>query len=134
MVRSYAPQATHLLIPPYPTYMLDPPTTRVTSVAGPRVQICKQLGGTIDDSELVHGMVFEKGAMKSAGGPTRVENAKVSAEDPCLSGIRLALCFFFQARREPRTASRVVAVRTFGIDFVVFLSAARTSHRLEAVL
>lgn len=40
-------------------------------------QICKQLGGTIDDSELVHGMVFEKGAKKSAGGPTRIENAKV---------------------------------------------------------
>lgn len=41
-------------------------------------QICKQLGGTIDDSELVHGMVFEKGAKKSAGGPTTIENAKVS--------------------------------------------------------
>lgn len=40
-------------------------------------QICKQLGGTIDDSELVHGMVFEKGAKKSAGGPTTIENAKV---------------------------------------------------------
>lgn len=45
-------------------------------------QICKQLGGTIDDSELVHGMVFEKGAQKSAGGPTRVENAKVSCLPP----------------------------------------------------
>lgn len=44
-----------------------------------RMQICKQLGGTIDDSELVHGMVFEKGAKKSAGGPTRIENAKVRA-------------------------------------------------------
>ena len=43
-----------------------------------REQICKQLGGTIDDSELVNGMVFEKGAQKSAGGPTRIENAKVS--------------------------------------------------------
>lgn len=42
-----------------------------------RTQICKQLGGTIDDSELVEGMVFEKGAQKGAGGPTRIENAKV---------------------------------------------------------
>lgn len=51
------------------------------SLGHPRVpdQICKQLGGTIDDSELVRGMVFEKGAKKSAGGPTRVEQAKVRA-------------------------------------------------------
>ncbi|CAM9407343.1 unnamed protein product, partial [Choristocarpus tenellus] len=41
------------------------------------VKICKQLGGTIDDSELVNGMVFEKGANKAAGGPSRIENAKV---------------------------------------------------------
>lgn len=54
---------------------LAPPSCPLLS--SPRDQICKQLGGTIDDSELVHGMVFEKGAKKSAGGPTRIENAKV---------------------------------------------------------
>ncbi|CAM9327175.1 unnamed protein product, partial [Laminaria digitata] len=47
--------------------------------------ICKQLGGTIDDSELVKGMVFEKGAQKGAGGPTRIENAKVGLIQFCLS-------------------------------------------------
>ena len=54
-------------------------------------QICKQLGGTIDDSELVHGMVFEKGAKKSAGGPTRIENAKVSVYIDSCCGFRVVL-------------------------------------------
>ena len=49
------------------------------------LQICKQLGGTIDDTELVDGLVFEKGVKKTAGGPTRVENAKIGLIQFCLS-------------------------------------------------
>uniref|UniRef100_A0A7S2V5I1 T-complex protein 1 subunit delta n=1 Tax=Fibrocapsa japonica TaxID=94617 RepID=A0A7S2V5I1_9STRA len=41
------------------------------------VRIVKQVGGTVDDSELVRGVVLEKGAKKTAGGPTRIENAKI---------------------------------------------------------
>ncbi len=41
------------------------------------VQIVKKLGGTIDDTELVEGIVFPKKAVHAAGGPTRVENAKI---------------------------------------------------------
>jgi T-complex protein 1 subunit delta len=42
------------------------------------IRIVKQLGGTVDDTELVPGIVFEKGANKgAAGGPTRVEKAKI---------------------------------------------------------
>ena len=41
------------------------------------VKIVKQVGGTIDDTELVHGLVFDKGAKKTAGGPGRIENAKI---------------------------------------------------------
>mmetsp|Transcript_6456 Transcript_6456/g.8748 ORF Transcript_6456/g.8748 Transcript_6456/m.8748 type:complete len:532 (+) Transcript_6456:157-1752(+) len=41
------------------------------------IKIVKQLGGTVDDTEMVNGMVFEKGAKKSAGGPSRIENAKI---------------------------------------------------------
>ena len=37
-----------------------------------------KLGGTVDDSELVHGAVFDHKAAKAAGGPTRVENAKIA--------------------------------------------------------
>jgi T-complex protein 1 subunit delta len=35
------------------------------------------VGGTVDDTELVRGLVLERGAKRSAGGPTRVENAKI---------------------------------------------------------
>uniref|UniRef100_A0A7R9U684 T-complex protein 1 subunit delta n=1 Tax=Pinguiococcus pyrenoidosus TaxID=172671 RepID=A0A7R9U684_9STRA len=41
------------------------------------IKLVKQIGGTIDDTELVHGLVFEKGAKKAAGGPTSFENAKI---------------------------------------------------------
>jgi len=49
------------------------------------IRIVKQLGGTVDDTELVHGLVFEKGANKAAGGPTRIENAKIAFIQFCLS-------------------------------------------------
>jgi len=49
------------------------------------IRIVKQIGGTVDDTELVHGLVFDKGAKKTAGGPTRVENAKIGLIQFCLS-------------------------------------------------
>ena len=39
--------------------------------------VCK-VGGTIDDSEMVDGLVLDHKAAKAAGGPTRIENAKVA--------------------------------------------------------
>ena len=42
------------------------------------VKIVKKLGGTVDDTELIKGLVFDKKASHSAGGPTRVENAKIA--------------------------------------------------------
>jgi T-complex protein 1 subunit delta len=41
------------------------------------VKIVKKLGGTIDDTELVDGIVFPHGASQTAGGPSRIENAKI---------------------------------------------------------
>jgi T-complex protein 1 subunit delta len=49
------------------------------------IKVVKSMGGTIDDSELVNGLCFNKGAAKSAGGPTRVENAKVALIQFCVS-------------------------------------------------
>ena len=49
------------------------------------IKIVKQVGGTVDDTELVDGIVFAQGAKKAAGGPTRVENAKVALIQFCLS-------------------------------------------------
>jgi T-complex protein 1 subunit delta len=41
------------------------------------IKIVRQVGGTIDESELVQGVVFNKGVSHAAGGPTRLENAKI---------------------------------------------------------
>jgi T-complex protein 1 subunit delta len=41
------------------------------------IRIVTKVGGTIDDSELVDGMVFAQKASKAAGGPTKVEKAKI---------------------------------------------------------
>ena len=43
------------------------------------VLVSKKLGGTIDESELIEGLCFvDKKASHLAGGPTRVENAKIA--------------------------------------------------------
>lgn len=49
------------------------------------IKIVKQVGGTMDDTELVHGLVLEKGAKHSAGGPGKIENAKVALIQFCVS-------------------------------------------------
>jgi len=42
------------------------------------IKVVTKLGGTVDDSELVPGAVFDHKAAKTAGGPTRVDNAKIA--------------------------------------------------------
>ena len=42
------------------------------------IKVVTKLGGTVDDSELVHGAVFDHKAAKAAGGPTRVEHATIA--------------------------------------------------------
>ncbi|XP_052179975.1 T-complex protein 1 subunit delta [Diospyros lotus] len=42
------------------------------------VKIVKKLGGTVDDTELIRGLVFDKKVSHTAGGPTRMENAKIA--------------------------------------------------------
>ncbi|RHN43837.1 putative T-complex protein 1, delta subunit [Medicago truncatula] len=43
------------------------------------VKMVKKLGGTVDDTELVKkGLVFDKKVSHAAGGPTRMENAKIA--------------------------------------------------------
>ena len=42
------------------------------------IMVCKKLGGTIDESELVNGLVFvDKKVSHFAGGPSRITNAKI---------------------------------------------------------
>ncbi|KAF1779688.1 GroEL-like equatorial domain [Phytophthora cactorum] len=51
------------------------------------VRVVKQLGGTIDDSELVEGLVFSKGFDKTAAATasSTIENAKIALIQFCLS-------------------------------------------------
>ena len=49
------------------------------------IQVVKKLGGTIDDTELVRGLVFTQKASHAAGGPTKVANAKIGLIQFCLS-------------------------------------------------
>lgn len=49
------------------------------------IKIVKQVGGTMDDTELVKGLVLENGAKHTAGGPSKIENAKIALIQFCLS-------------------------------------------------
>merc|ERR1719311_1278627 len=49
------------------------------------IAVVKKLGGTIDDTELVKGLVFTQKVSATAGGPTKVVNAKIGLIQFCLS-------------------------------------------------
>jgi T-complex protein 1 subunit delta len=50
------------------------------------IRLVEQVGGTVDDTELVQGLVLTKGASKSAAGaPTSMKNAKIALIQYCLS-------------------------------------------------
>jgi len=55
------------------------------------IKVIKCFGGTIDESELVDGMVFPKKAAHFAGGPTRIENAKIGLIQFCISPPKVIL-------------------------------------------
>jgi len=42
------------------------------------IRLVKKLGGTIDDTELTDGLVLAQNVIKSAGGPTKMEKAKIA--------------------------------------------------------
>ncbi|KIH87611.1 T-complex protein 1 subunit delta [Sporothrix brasiliensis 5110] len=42
------------------------------------IRVVKKVGGTIEDSELVDGLVLTQPVLKNAGGPTRIEKAKIA--------------------------------------------------------
>lgn len=49
------------------------------------IKVISKVGGTVDDSEMVDGMVFDQKAAKAAGGPSRVEKAKIALVQFCVS-------------------------------------------------
>jgi T-complex protein 1 subunit delta len=49
------------------------------------IQVKKKLGGTLDESELVEGLVMTNKVSRGAGGPGRINNAKIGLIQFCLS-------------------------------------------------
>eukprot|EP00921_Rhytidocystis_pertsovi_P021903 GHVQ01035051.1.p2 GENE.GHVQ01035051.1~~GHVQ01035051.1.p2 ORF type:complete len:547 (+),score=74.28 GHVQ01035051.1:262-1902(+) len=50
------------------------------------IRVVKKIGGTVDDTELVNGLVFtNQKVARRAGGPTRIANAKIGLIQFCLS-------------------------------------------------
>jgi T-complex protein 1 subunit delta len=49
------------------------------------IRMVQQVGGTVDDTELVHGLVLNKGSTKTAGGPSLMKHAKIALLQYCLS-------------------------------------------------
>jgi T-complex protein 1 subunit delta len=49
------------------------------------IRVIKKLGGTVEDTELVNGLVFTQKVAHTAGGPSRVTNAKIGLIQFCLS-------------------------------------------------
>ncbi|CCE61382.1 hypothetical protein TPHA_0A03040 [Tetrapisispora phaffii CBS 4417] len=41
------------------------------------IRLIKKVGGTIDDTEMIDGVVLTQTAVKTAGGPTRIEKARI---------------------------------------------------------
>lgn len=61
------------------------------------VRIVKKVGGTIEDTELVDGVVLNQNVVVAGGGPTRMEKAKIGIIQFQLSApkpdVRVCICF-----------------------------------------
>ncbi|KAF5101788.1 hypothetical protein D0Z00_000650 [Geotrichum galactomycetum] len=55
--------------------VIDPETA--TNVNLNDIRLIKKLGGTIEDTELIDGLVLTQNAIKNAGGPSRMEKARI---------------------------------------------------------
>ena len=54
---------------------IDPKTA--DNVDLKNIRIIKKVGGTIEDCEMIDGLVLNQQVMKSGGGPARMEKAKI---------------------------------------------------------
>ena len=55
--------------------VIDPKTADNVDLRN--IRVVKKVGGTIEDSEMVDGLVLNQQAIKSSGGPTRTEKARI---------------------------------------------------------
>ena len=69
--------------------IIDPKTA--TNVDLNDIKIVKKMGGTIDDTELIKGLVFpDNRPSHAAGGPSEIKNPKIALIQFCLSRKYLA--------------------------------------------
>lgn len=80
-----APPAAPLLAPACHPHNITQYTQHHTINHLPTNQIVSKVGGTVDDSELIDGLVFDQKASKAAGGPSRMEKAKIALIQFCVS-------------------------------------------------
>ncbi|RAQ55683.1 T-complex protein 1 subunit delta [Aspergillus flavus] len=55
--------------------VVDPKTAENVDLRN--IRIVKKVGGTIEDSEMIDGLVLNQSVIKSSGGPTRIEKARI---------------------------------------------------------
>ena len=70
------------------------------------IRVVKKVGGTIEDTELVDGVVLNQNVVTTVGGPTRIEKAKIgliqfqlSAPKPDVRPYQYSAASLFQYRR-----------------------------------
>jgi T-complex protein 1 subunit delta len=56
-------------------HVIDPLVA--TNVDLKAIRVVQKVGGTIDDTELINGLVLSQEVLKNAGGPTRIEKARI---------------------------------------------------------
>ncbi|GAB4861002.1 T-complex protein 1 subunit delta [Ancistrocladus abbreviatus] len=87
LIKSASTSLNSKVVSQYSTLLAPLAVDSVLSVVDPAkpdmvdirdIKIVKKIGGTVDDTEMVKGLVFDKKVSHSAGGPTRLENAKVA--------------------------------------------------------
>jgi T-complex protein 1 subunit delta len=61
------------------------------------IRIIKKVGGTIEDSEMVDGLVLQQPVIKSSGGPTRIEKARIGLIQFQLSPPKPDVCTFSES-------------------------------------
>ncbi|AOA64094.1 Cytosolic chaperonin Cct ring complex subunit delta [Komagataella phaffii CBS 7435] len=70
-------QHSHILAPLAVDSVLKVSNEYANNVDLNDIKLFKKVGGTIDDTEVVNGLVITQNVVKSANGPTRMEKAKI---------------------------------------------------------
>ena len=66
------------------------------------IRIVKKVGGTIEDTELIDGVVLHQNVIVAAGGPTRMEKAKIAIIQFQLSAPKPDVSFFIYLNTKSR--------------------------------